>query len=73
MLLILLILLILLMFRYNIVYTAGKYGVVYTKDGNTQTFFDKHDDDITCLDVDGPSGRFAASGQRGVSGVVLYL
>jgi len=52
---------------YNIVYTAGKYGVVYTKDGNTQTFFDKHDDDITCLDVDGPSGRFAASGQRGVS------
>jgi WD40 repeat protein len=54
----------------NIVYVAGKYGVVYTKDGNKQTFFDKHDDDITCLSVDPPSGRFAVSGQRGVNPVV---
>ena len=54
----------------NIVYVAGKYGVVYRKDGNKQTYFDAHDDDITCLDIDPPSGRFAASGQRGVNPVV---
>ena len=54
----------------NIVYVAGKYGVVYTKDGNKQTFFDQHDDDITCLDIDPPSGRFAVSGQRGIHPIV---
>ena len=54
----------------NIVYTAGKYGVVYTKDGNKQTFFTEHDDDITCMDVDPPSGRFAVSGQRGTNPIV---
>ena len=54
----------------NIVYVAGKYGVVYTKDGNKQTFFNQHDDDITCLDIDPPTGRFAVSGQRGINPIV---
>jgi WD40 repeat protein len=49
----------------RIIYPAGKVGVVYKKDGNSQQFYFGHDDDITCMDVDMPSGRFACTGQRG--------
>ena len=47
-----------------IVYGASSMGVVHDLVSNTQLFFDKHDDELTCITVD-PSCSYVLSGQLG--------
>jgi hypothetical protein len=47
-----------------IVYGASSLGVVHDLVSNTQLFFDKHDDELTCITVD-PSCNYVLSGQLG--------
>lgn len=48
----------------NIVYGAGSLGIVHNLAANTQTFFEGHDSDITCITVSS-DGRYAATGCAG--------
>lgn len=47
-----------------IVYGASSLGVIHDLVTNTQKFFDKHDDELTCITVD-PSCNYVLSGQLG--------
>lgn len=47
-----------------LVYGASSLGVVHDLVTNTQIFFDKHDDELTCITVD-PSCNYVLSGQLG--------
>ena len=47
-----------------VVYGASSLGVVHDLVTNTQIFFDKHDDELTCITVD-PSCNYVLSGQLG--------
>jgi hypothetical protein len=49
-----------------VVYGASSLGVIHDLVTNTQLFFDKHDDELTCITVD-PSCNYVLSGQLGQS------
>jgi len=47
-----------------LVYAASSMGVVHDLSSNTQIFFDKHSDELTCINID-RSGTYALTGQLG--------
>jgi hypothetical protein len=47
-----------------VVYSAASLGIIHDLTSNTQTYFENHTDDITCLSLDA-SGTYAVSGQLG--------
>lgn len=49
---------------YVAVYATAALGVVHRLDNNTQTYFNVHTDDISCLALS-PDGNYAATGQIG--------
>jgi len=51
----------------RVVYHAAALGIVLDKKNNTQTFFEKHDEDIVCLDIH-PGRNICASGQMAKTG-----
>jgi hypothetical protein len=51
--------------NHRIIYPAASLGVIHDLTSNTQSYFEGHTDDITCLDVD-PSGTYAITGQLGM-------
>jgi hypothetical protein len=51
--------------NHRIIYSASSLGVIHDLTSNTQTYFEGHSDEITCLDVDA-SGTYAITGQLGM-------
>jgi hypothetical protein len=57
-----------------LLYTSAAVGIVHDLKNNTQAFFDKHTDDISCISLCSPmylGGRLVATGQNGKTPVLL--
>jgi hypothetical protein len=50
--------------EHKIIYGASSMGVVHDLSTNTQIFFDKHDDELTCISID-PTCTYVLTGQLG--------
>jgi hypothetical protein len=58
--------------RDTIVYASAAVGIVHDIAANSQTFFEGHSDDITCIAL-APNKLLAATGQLGKKGVSTVM